>query len=66
MSKNLKYNIILSEDSTPTNFHLDTGLKLAFKIECARNKTPMSKVVHTLIESYIIQSKKMHDKADKQ
>lgn len=65
MSNKFELRVKKSDKKTSSNFSLDTGLKMQFKIEVTRNKAVMSEVLETLMESYIIESRNMHNSLGK-
>jgi hypothetical protein len=61
MSENIEYKFVENKKKT-SNFMIDQGVKREFKIEVARNGDVMSSVLETLMISYIVKSRELHEK----
>jgi len=58
--ENIKFAVQKSDRKATFNVSVDTGVKTAFKLSCVKNNTPMSGVIETLMESYVIESRRLH------
>lgn len=59
--ENVKFEFVENKKRT-SNFNIDQGVKREFKLEVIRNCDIMSSVLETLMISYIVKSRELHDK----
>lgn len=60
---NVKFSFVENKKQM-SNFTLDAGVKRAFKLEVIKNGDIMSKVIETLMASYVVKSKQLHAEAE--